>query len=103
MTLFGDPVDTAEAGRLADRIRKAVTGCASVARLAEGPVATYLPGRAVQGVAVGEGEVRIAVVAVYDRPLAEVADQVRRAARSVVPEWRIDVAIDDIEIPGRHG
>ncbi|MEV5703596.1 hypothetical protein [Actinoallomurus sp. NPDC052274] len=99
MTISGD---TVEAGRLADRIRERVTACASVARLAEGPVATYLPGRSVQGVAVGEGEVRVAVVAVYGRPLAEIAAEVRRAARSVVPEWRVDVAIDDIEIPGRR-
>ncbi|MFL6055798.1 MAG: hypothetical protein ACJ72W_23285 [Actinoallomurus sp.] len=100
MTFFGD---TAETGRLADRIAAAVSACPSVARLADGPVATYLPGRAVQGVAVGECEVRIAVVAIYGRPLAEVADQVREAVQRVTPHQRIDVAIDDMEIPGAAG
>ncbi|GAA0338942.1 hypothetical protein NE235_27605 [Actinoallomurus spadix] len=103
MTLSGGTVGTGEAGSLADRISAAVAACPLVARLAEGPIGTYLPGRSVRGVAVGDGEVRVAVVARYGRPLAEVADQVRAAARSVVPEWRVDVAIDDIEIPGRHG
>ena len=86
-----------EPGRLADRIATAVASCPSVARLAEGPIATYLPGRAVRGVAVREDEVRIAVVARYGLPLARVADQVRAAAGHEAPGRRVDVTIADIE------
>ncbi len=90
-----------EAGRLADRIALAVTACPSVVRLAAGPVATYLPGRAVRGVAVREGDVRIAIVARYGPPLARVADEVRAAARLTAPGLRVDVLIEDIEAGAR--
>lgn len=85
---------------LAEGIAEAVAGCPLVARLADGPTATYLPGRVVRGVAVREGEVRIAVVAVYGAPLAEVARQVRAAAEARAPGLRIDVGIEDVALPG---
>lgn len=89
-----------QAGRLAERIAAEVTGCPSVARLAAGPIATYLPGRTVPGVAVREDGVRIAVVAALGSRPAQVAGDVRDAALRVVPRDRIDVLIDDIEVPG---
>lgn len=92
--------DIAETGRLADRIAAVVASCPQVTGLAGGPIATYLPGRVVQGVAVGEDQVRIAVVAAYGPPMAEVADQVRAAVRSVAPKLRIDVMIEDLRVPG---
>ncbi|MFB9838670.1 hypothetical protein [Actinoallomurus acaciae] len=88
-----------QAARLAERIAAAVADCPSVARLAAGPIATYLPGRTVPGVAVREDRVRIAVVAAFGPPMAEVAEQVRAAARKVVPDLPIDVAIEDVEVP----
>ncbi|GAA2757406.1 Asp23/Gls24 family envelope stress response protein [Actinopolymorpha rutila] len=88
-----EPVD---AGRLADRIAAAVTACPEVARLSAGPVATYLPGRSVPGVAVRDDEVRVAVVARYGRPLAEIAEQVRAAVVPLVSARRVDVTIDDL-------
>jgi hypothetical protein len=91
--------DTAEAERLADQVAAAVTGCPSVVRLAEGPVATYLPGRAVRGVALREGEVRVAVVAAYGPPLTDIAEQVRAAVRRAAPGLRVDVMIEDIDLP----
>ena len=57
------PAETAE---LADQIVRAVTTCPDVAGLTQmpgSPVATYLPGRTVSGVAVRAGEVEISVVA----------------------------------------
>ncbi|MET9019373.1 hypothetical protein ABZV93_05285 [Actinopolymorpha sp. NPDC004070] len=90
-----EPVD---AGRLADRIAAAVTACPDVARLSAGPVATYLPGRSVPGVAVRDEEIRVAVVARYGRPLAEIAEQVRAAVAPLVPARRVDVTIDDLAI-----
>ncbi|WP_433324513.1 hypothetical protein [Spirillospora sp. CA-294931] len=91
--------DPGAAARLADGIAAAVTACPAVARMADGPVATYLPGRVVPGVAVDEGSARVAVVARYGRPLAEIAEQVRSAARAAAPALRVDVAIEDIELP----
>jgi hypothetical protein len=82
---------------LADRISAAVADCPLVARLADGPIATYLPDHVVRGVAVRDDHVRIAVVAAYGPPLAEVVRQVRAAARRWAPERRIDVEVLDIE------
>ena len=79
--------DPAEVAGLADRIVAAVTGCAAVAGLTEapgGPVATYLPGRTISGVAVRDGEVEVCVVARYGLPLLEVAEQVRQAVAPLV-------------------
>jgi len=84
---------------VAERIARAVAACPFVARLADGPIATYLPGRVVRGVAVRENEVRVVVVAVYGPPLAEVVRQVRTAASRWAPGSRIDVRIDDVALP----
>ncbi len=89
----------AEVAGLADRIVGAVTGCAAVAGLTEapgGPVATYLPGRTVSGVAVRAGEVEVCVVARYGQPLQAVAAQVRQAVAALVPDRVVDVVIGDI-------
>lgn len=83
-------------GEVADAIAAAVTACPGVAGLASGPVATYLPGRTVAGVAVRDGAVQVAVVARYGQPLAETAEQVRAAASQVAPGRRVDVAVEDV-------
>jgi hypothetical protein len=85
--------------RLADAIAAAVRGCSAVARLAAGPVATYLPGRRVPGVAVRGDEVRVVVVARYGPPLPRVAADVRAAVRQVDPGLRVEVVIEDIDLP----
>ena len=93
--------DPAEVAGLADRIVGAVTGCAAVAGLTEapgGPVATYLPGRTISGVAVRDGEVEVCVVARYGLPLPEVAEQVRQAVAPLVPDRVVDVVIGDITL-----
>jgi len=84
---------------IVDRVAKAVAGCPGVARLAAGPVGTYLPHRVVPGVAVGESSVRVAVVAWYGPSLGEVARRVQAAARDAAPGRRVDVMIEDIEVP----
>lgn len=83
-------------GEVADAIAAAVTACPGVAGLAAGPVATYLPGRIVAGVAVRDGALQVAVIARYGQPLAETAEQVRAAASRVAPGRRVDVAVEDI-------
>jgi hypothetical protein len=95
--------DTAQAGLLADRIAAAVAGCPAVAALAGGPVATYLPGRTVPGVAVRDNLVVVAVVARHGRPLAETAGQVRAAVAGVALGLAVDVRIDDIQLPDANG
>lgn len=98
---MGDrPLDAV--AELADRIAAAVTRCPDVAGLTQVPgmpVATYLPGRTVSGVAVRSGEVEISVVARYGLPLPQVADQVRRAVEPLVPGQVVDVVIADITLP----
>src|SRR5262249_21342957 len=90
------------AAELADRIAEAVTGCPDVAGLTQTPgipVATYLPGRTVSGVAVRSAEVEICVVARYGPPLPEVAAQVRQAVEPLVPGRVVDVVIVGITAP----
>jgi hypothetical protein len=101
MTARGDRTLDAVA-ELADRIAAAVTGCPDVAGLTQVPgipVATYLPGRTVSGVAVRPAEVEICVVARYGLPLPQVAAQVRQAVEPLVPGRVVDVVIADITAP----
>lgn len=84
-------------GELADRVAAAVAACPSVVRLAAGPVATYLAGRTVEGVAVRADSVRVAVVARYGLPLSAVADQVRAAVWQEVPGLPVNVDIEDVQ------
>jgi hypothetical protein len=91
--------DAGEVALLADRIAAAAAGCPAVATLADGPVATYLSGRTVTGVAVRGTAVEIAMIARFGLPLAEVADQVRAAVQPLAPGLRVDVRIDDIALP----
>ena len=79
-----------------------VAACPSVARLYGGrasEVATYLPGRRVEGVKLGEEQLEVHVVAAWDVPLPQVADEVRGAATPVGGGLPVDVYIDDVDIP----
>ncbi|GAA3796455.1 hypothetical protein GCM10022226_14680 [Sphaerisporangium flaviroseum] len=91
--------ETHEVGRLADRIAEAVAGCPDVAALAGGPVATYLAGRSVAGVAVREKEVEVALVARYGRPLGEIAADVRTAVEALAPGLTVNIRVEDITLP----
>ena len=98
------PVDRvpAQAAVLADQIAGAVTRCPDVAGLTQTPgipVATYLPGRTVSGVAVRAGEVEVCVVARYGLPLPLIAAQVREAVAALVPGRAVNVVIADITPP----
>jgi hypothetical protein len=102
MTSGGDQTSAETAG-LADRIAAAVIGCPDIAGLGQVPgipVATYLPGRTVSGVAVRPGEVEVSVVARYGPPLPEIAAQVREAVAPLVPGRVVDVVVADITFPG---
>jgi hypothetical protein len=97
---YDQPLD--QVAELADRIAAAVTRCPDVAGLTQNPgvpVATYLPGRTVSGVAVRPAEVEICVVAYYGPPLVRVAAQVRQAVEPLAPGRVVDVVIGDIAPP----
>lgn len=86
----------------ADRIAAAAAGQPGVARLHGGrfgEVATYLPGRSVAGIQVGEQRVAVHVVARYGSSVPDVATGVRAAAAPYAAGFPIDVVIEDIEDP----
>lgn len=100
MTSWADPAP-AEVAELADLIAAVAIKCPAVAGMAEapgGPVATYLPGRTVSGVAVRAGEVEVCVTARYGLALLEVAEQVRKAVAPLAPGREVDVVIGDIAV-----
>jgi uncharacterized alkaline shock family protein YloU len=96
------PTEVADVGVLADQIVSAATSVPDVAGLTQppgNPVATYLPGRTVAGVAVRAGEVEVSVVARFGRPLPQIAEQVRKAVAPLVPGRVVHVVIADITSP----
>lgn len=93
------PRDVADVAQLADRVAAAAMGCAGVAGLRQGPAATYLPHRTVPGVTVHDGDITVSLVVRYGHQLADVADEVRAAVRRAVPGSRVDVLIEDVEVP----
>lgn len=64
-------------------------------------VATYEGADKVLGVLVTEEEVEVHVVALYplQSPIPELAERVRRKAAPEVESRRIDVVVEDIEVP----
>jgi uncharacterized alkaline shock family protein YloU len=90
---------------LADQVAAAVLECPDVAALTQIPgipVATYLPGRTVSGVAVRAGQVEVCVIARYGLPLPQIAEQVRQAVTPLVTDRVVDVVIADITSPPQH-
>ncbi|MGY5884647.1 hypothetical protein [Modestobacter lacusdianchii] len=88
--------------QLADAIAAAAVRCPAVASLSSGglrPVATYLPGRRVDGVRVDSGRVLVSVVAVQGVPIIVIADQVRQAVGPIVGGQLVDVHVADVQLP----
>ena len=88
----------------AERVASVVERVPTVARLSAGStgaeVATYLPGRRVRGVRVGDGTVEVHVVARWPAVLPEVGAAVRAAAAPLVGGRAVEVVIDDLDVPG---
>jgi hypothetical protein len=87
----------------AEAIAEAVRALPSVAALGGGTVtqaATFLPGRHVAGVRIGPASVEVHVTARYGVPLPDLAAAVRAAAVLHSAGLPVDVAIDDLEVPG---
>lgn len=89
---------------LADRVAAAVRAVPGVADLhtgAFGEVATYLPGRRVEGVQIRTDLCAVHVALYWGVPVLETADRVRTAVWPLVGT-RVDVTIEDVitEPPG---
>ncbi|TXG89773.1 hypothetical protein DW322_05540 [Rhodococcus rhodnii] len=86
----------------ADRVAAAVLAVGSVAALHGGKfgeVATYLPGRRVEGVRLSYPGAQVHVTAYPDGPLHDVAEQIRAAVAPLVGE-PVDVTIEDVVARG---
>lgn len=95
----------AAVARHADAIAAAVRRCPAVADLDVGgpvQVATYLPGRRVDGVRVQDDRVGVSVVAAWGVPLIALADQVRAAVAPLAGRRRVDIHVADIQLPGEE-
>jgi hypothetical protein len=88
-------VDARELSRVVER-------CPAVASLTGGPdglAATYLPGDRVPGVRITPDAVELHVIARWGLPMADVADEVRRATLPLVAGRHVDVVVEDVEEP----
>lgn len=89
---------------LAERIAAAVTAHPAVAALHGGifgVVATYLPGRRLTGVRVGEGDepVELAVVLHLDEPIPGVVRALRREVSRLCGGAAVDITVADVTVP----
>lgn len=89
---------------LSDRIAAAVQAHPGVAGLHAGPygvVASYLPGRRVDGVRIAAdgSAIELAVVVAFGQPIPAVAQQLRTTVRELAGDVRVDVMIVDLEQP----
>lgn len=97
----GTETGTDAGDELSDRLAAAVLATEGVAALHPGifeEVATYLPGRRVQGIRVTDDGCEIHVVLDWAAPMWETASAVRRAAARLV-EGAVDVTVADVAEP----
>ena len=101
------PAGLASPSMDADAVAAAVSACPDVVRLSGGvlgEVATYLPGRRVNGVRfLEDGGVEVHVVARYGPTAAEIAGQVRAAVTAICGPVPVHVGIDDLELDPAAG
>lgn len=92
-----------EIDRRVDSIVAAVLACPLVAGLhggRDGQAVTYLPGRRITGIRITVDEAAIHVVACYPAVMDQVTCQIRRAVAPFTAGLRVDVAIEDLAVPG---
>jgi hypothetical protein len=85
-----------------DAVAAAVLACAGVAGLDGGrfgEMASYLPGRTVPGVVVGDGRVRVQIRARWGVPVPELAAGITTALLPLTGPRPVDVVIADIDDP----
>ena len=86
-----------------DAVAAAVAACPSVAHLSggglAGQVATYLPGRRVEGVRVTDDAVEVHIATRWDVPIPLAASEVRTAVAPLAGGRPITVNVDDVDDP----
>jgi hypothetical protein len=85
-----------------DAVAAAVAGCPGVSALDGGPFgefATYLPGRKVPGVVVGDGRVTVQVRSRWGVPAAGLAAMIAAVLAPLTGQRPVDVVIADIDDP----
>jgi hypothetical protein len=91
-------------GSVTERVAAALLAHPAVASLSGGEfgtIATYLPGRRVPGVVLGEGgeATRVAVVLHFGAPVVATAQALRRIVATETGATRVDVVVTDLELP----
>jgi hypothetical protein len=89
-------------------VAAAVTANPAVARLdggVFGAIATYLPGRRLVGVRIGQGDepVEVAVVLYGDHPFPEVVRGIRRDVAALCGGAAVDITVSDVVLRGDAG
>jgi hypothetical protein len=85
-----------------DAVAAAAAACPGVAALdggTSGEAVTYLPGRTVAGVVVGNGRVTVQVRARWGVPALDVAAQITTALAPLTGPRPVDVVIADVDDP----
>jgi len=85
-----------------DAVARRVEGCPAVDSLSSGPVGlavSYLPGKRVEGVRVADDVVEVHVVARWGVTVQVVDREVRGAVSSMTAGRRLDVVIEDVDVP----
>ncbi len=85
-----------------DAVAAVVRACAGVSGLdggQHGEVTTYLPGRKLPGVVVGDGRVRVQVRAAWGTEVPLLAAEITTALAPLTGSRPVDVAIADIDDP----
>ena len=87
----------------AEAVAAAVDACPSVVRRSAGrgvEVATYLPGRRIEGIRWDDGRVEVHVEVRYGSRLPAVAEEIRSAIAGHVAGHAVDVVIADVDVEG---
>ncbi|MEP6854803.1 MAG: Asp23/Gls24 family envelope stress response protein [Pedococcus sp.] len=103
MSTVPDGADEARQPELADLVAAAVLSVPGVAGLhtgSFGEVATYLPGRRVNGVRLREDATEVHVTLVYGTPVLETAEMIRSAVTPLVTT-PVEVSVEDIVPAGQ--
>ena len=98
----GTPDSAVIDGVNVDAVAAAVRVCPGVSGLDGGqfsPVASYLPGRIVEGVEVSGGRVTVQIRAQWAVPVPELAARITRALAPLIGDRPVDVVISDIDDP----
>jgi hypothetical protein len=98
------PTTPAEPTALAERVAAVVTAHPAVAGLHGGlfgAVATYLPGRRLTGVRIGDGAepVELGVVLYLDHPFPDVVRNLRREVSGICGGAAVDITVADVALP----